>query len=156
MARDVSSIPISTVASESAFSVGGRVLDQYRSSLKPDIVEPLICTRNWLFGDKENKKSIRMAVDEITEDVFSLNINDSISAQNSNNPTMQNVPMEDSIMETEYVALSEATKEAVWLRNFLLDLEVVPGAQQPITLYCDNNGVVVTPKSPEAIKGENT
>ena len=38
----------------------------------------------------ENKKSIRMAVDEITEDVFSLNINDdSISAQNSNNPTVQ-------------------------------------------------------------------
>ncbi|PON74881.1 hypothetical protein TorRG33x02_246550 [Trema orientale] len=35
-----------------------------------------------------------MAVDEITEDVFSLNINDSISAQNSNNPTVQNVPME--------------------------------------------------------------
>ena len=47
----------------------------------------------------ENKKSIRMAVDEITEDVFSLNINDdSISAQNSNNPTVQNVPMEGNVM----------------------------------------------------------
>jgi hypothetical protein len=46
MARDILSIHVSTVASESTFSVGGRVIDQYRNSLKPHIVEALVCTRD--------------------------------------------------------------------------------------------------------------
>lgn len=47
MARDVLAIPVSTVASESAFSTGGRILDPFRSSLTPKIVECLVCTQDW-------------------------------------------------------------------------------------------------------------
>lgn len=47
MARDVLAIPVTTVASESAFSTGGRVLDSFRTSLTPRIVEALICTQDW-------------------------------------------------------------------------------------------------------------
>ena len=48
IARDVLAIPVSTVASESALTTGGRVLDQFRSSLTPKLVECLICTQDWL------------------------------------------------------------------------------------------------------------
>nr|XP_043626184.1 zinc finger BED domain-containing protein RICESLEEPER 2-like [Erigeron canadensis] len=48
MARDLFAIPVSTVASESVFSTSGRVLDPFRSSLTPMIVESLICTQDWL------------------------------------------------------------------------------------------------------------
>ena len=58
----------------------------------------------------------------------------------------------DSTMEAEYIAASEAAKEAVWLKNFLSDLEVVPDMDKPITLYCDNSGAVANSKEPRSHK----
>ena len=37
--------------------------------------------------------------------------------------------IDDSTMEAEYIASSEAAKKTVWLKNFLLDLGVVPSAK---------------------------
>ena len=48
MARDVLAIPIATVASEPAFSTGERILDDFRTSLTPFMLEALVCTQDWL------------------------------------------------------------------------------------------------------------
>ena len=67
MAHDVLAIPISTVASESTFSTGGRVLDAFRSSLTPRIVESLLCTQDWL-----RELALSNGVEESMEDLVKL------------------------------------------------------------------------------------
>ncbi|KAI8549127.1 hypothetical protein RHMOL_Rhmol06G0002200 [Rhododendron molle] len=46
MARDLLTPPVSTVASEYAFSAGSRVLDERRSRLAPDILDCPICLKD--------------------------------------------------------------------------------------------------------------
>jgi len=48
LARDLLAIPITSVASESAFSAGGRTLDDFRTSLTPRMVERLVCANDWI------------------------------------------------------------------------------------------------------------
>ena len=55
-------------------------------------------------------------------------------------------------MEAEYIAACEAAKEAVWLRKFFTDLEVVPDMDKPLVLYCDNSGAVANLKEPRRHK----
>ena len=56
----------------------------------------------------------------------------------------------DSTTEAEYIAASEAAKEAVWIKKFISKLGVVPSIVDPIPLYCDNNGAIVQAKEPRS------
>jgi hypothetical protein len=56
----------------------------------------------------------------------------------------------DSTTEAEYIAASNASKEAVWIRKFIMDLGVVPNIVDPMSLYCDNNGAIAQAKEPRS------
>ena len=58
----------------------------------------------------------------------------------------------DSTTESEYIAASEAAKEAVWMKKFIQDLGVVPSITDPIEIFCDNEGAVALAKEPRAHK----
>ncbi|CAI0464031.1 unnamed protein product, partial [Linum tenue] len=51
VARDLPVVPVTSVASESAFSSGGRLLDPHRSRLHFETVEALMCSRSWIQSD---------------------------------------------------------------------------------------------------------
>lgn len=56
IAKDILAIPISSVASESAFSTGGRLLTPHRSRLHENTLEALMCAQSWIKHDKEGNK----------------------------------------------------------------------------------------------------
>ncbi|CAN0915353.1 Putative AC transposase [Linum grandiflorum] len=51
IARDFVAVPITSVASESALSAGGRLLDPHRSRLHHSTVEAMMCARSWIHDE---------------------------------------------------------------------------------------------------------
>ncbi|KAL0294395.1 UNVERIFIED_CONTAM: Retrovirus-related Pol polyprotein from transposon TNT 1-94 [Sesamum radiatum] len=56
----------------------------------------------------------------------------------------------DSTTEAEYIATSEAAKEAVWMKNYIQELGVVPSIAEPVVIFCDNNGAIAQEKEPRS------
>jgi hAT family protein len=57
MAKDILAIPVTSVASETSFSLGGRVLSKLRASLLPKNVEIFVTTSNWMYGFEPEEKN---------------------------------------------------------------------------------------------------
>ena len=72
MAADILAIPISTVASESTFSAGGRVIDERRTKLSEGSVEALICGGDWFRHKYNVKKKSKVILSYL--DILSINI----------------------------------------------------------------------------------
>ncbi|GJU11290.1 hypothetical protein Tco_1133686 [Tanacetum coccineum] len=58
----------------------------------------------------------------------------------------------DFTCESEYIAACEASKEAIWMKNFIGDLGVVPTVQDPIEIFCDNESAVALTKEPKDLR----
>ena len=76
--------------------------------------------------------------------MFCLN-GGAVSWKSSNQETVA-----DSTIEDEYIAASDAAKEAVWIKKFITELGVVPSIADPVDLYCDNNGAIAQAKEPRS------
>nr|GFD23738.1 hypothetical protein [Tanacetum cinerariifolium] len=55
--------------------------------------------------------------------------------------------------QSEYMAASEATMEAVWIREFVGDLGVMPSINKPINMHCDNSDAIIFANEPGVMKG---
>ncbi|GJS68483.1 hypothetical protein Tco_0683048 [Tanacetum coccineum] len=57
--------------------------------------------------------------------------------------------------ESEYIAACEASKEAIWMKNFIGDLRVVPTSKDPIEIFYDNESLKKGTRDCEAIRSED-
>lgn len=74
IAHDILAIPVSTVASESAFNTSWWILSEHRSRLTPEILEALMCSQDWIRnnykdGAEVNQPSFWDCLQEIQEGV---------------------------------------------------------------------------------------
>ncbi|KAL0367194.1 UNVERIFIED_CONTAM: hypothetical protein Sradi_3609500 [Sesamum radiatum] len=55
----------------------------------------------------------------------------------------------NSTTEVECIAASEAAKEAVWMKNYIQELDVVLSIAKPIVSFCNNNGAIGQAEKPK-------
>ncbi|KAL0445424.1 UNVERIFIED_CONTAM: Retrovirus-related Pol polyprotein from transposon TNT 1-94, partial [Sesamum latifolium] len=62
----------------------------------------------------------------------------------------------NSTTEAEYITASEAAKEAVWMKNYIQELGVVPSIAEPVVIFCNNNGAMHKQRNRDLITVPNT
>ena len=79
MARDILTIPVSTVASEQVFSYSGRVLDKRHVCLSDDILEVVMCVKDW----EDARRRSQQVQDDWVDDFKNLDISDTPTRSNT-------------------------------------------------------------------------
>ena len=67
MAKDILTVPVSTISSESTFSMTGRIIEERRRSLKPEMVEMLTCIKDWEAAEARLQQNVE---DKELEEAF--------------------------------------------------------------------------------------
>jgi hypothetical protein len=69
LARDIMTDPVSTISSESTFSLASRVLEERRRRLTTDMVEVLSCIKDWELADQHKQHTVEKETKDL-EAVF--------------------------------------------------------------------------------------
>lgn len=94
LARDIMSVPVSTVSSESCFSLTGRVIEERRRRLQLHTVEMLTCVKDWELGDARAQHEVEKAVQDLED---ALNKDLLGEGQTSENQTVSNTGSAPSV-----------------------------------------------------------
>jgi hypothetical protein len=65
LARDVLTVPTSTISSESTFSLAGRVIEERRRQLTSEMVEVLSCLKDWELADAHLQHNVEKETKEL-------------------------------------------------------------------------------------------
>jgi hypothetical protein len=58
MAKDILIVPVSTISSESTFSMTGRIIEERQRKLRPKMVEMLTCIKDWEAAEARLQQSV--------------------------------------------------------------------------------------------------
>ena len=50
-------------------------------------------------------------------------------------------------MEAEFIACFEASNQGIWLRNFIMGLQIIEGINKPLRINCDNKAAELYSKN---------
>ncbi|XP_070029547.1 uncharacterized protein [Nicotiana sylvestris] len=118
MARDMLNVPISTVASESAFSQARQQLGGIRHSLRSNALKVLVCFRDWIRSERRNQghKDVDKPEDEELGDILT-----------HGNPFEFNIPEDGQEVHIYYVELTKFVALKISSKNYMtwvLDAEI--------------------------------
>jgi hypothetical protein len=71
MAKDILTVHVSTISSESTFSMTGRIIEERRRKLRPEMVEMLTCIKDWEVAEARLQRSVEdKELEESFEDLY--------------------------------------------------------------------------------------
>ncbi|KAI8528096.1 hypothetical protein RHMOL_Rhmol12G0124700 [Rhododendron molle] len=142
MAHDILAIPATTVASEAAFSVGGRVIDESRASLLPDIVEALMTANDWIESPKKINAEFSAVEIAIPEKVHSSQDPSSTTFQVISVVSSDGQSIQDVIAEKiPHFMAGFSTLICCLIVSSLLSWRLFSAAVPLTLLYCTGVGI---------------